>query len=385
VLTIYEHVFAKTGVNEMTNSEPANTIRGNIRDIQPNKPSPTLELSFSNQDRSRLPQGARARISLVLNKATWRGTINSVNKNPPYLHTHLTDSSGGKATATQVFIKEGLIENAIVIFALSGDDTLRLIKVESHGQWRPGNEPDVRSARAATKHKKDSNPGGPMDSRQSPQENSTLLNETASSLLERAVRHDFPTVKPSTDSAWSRAPALRVIDCVLSLNRNYDDVVVPRLDNFEGNHADIRSVSDLRSIIKSYSSPHKFMLKCLDLNYEDRARVLDEVVDFATCVAGDGSDSDQLNRLEKWAMSASPEDYKSLRIRGFALAGFQYLRMLFGANTTKPDKHIRRYVSDAVGYTVSDLKALNLLESVSTKTGWMLRDLDTSIWERQAR
>ena len=34
---------------------------------------------------------------------------------------------------------------------------------------------------------------------------------------------------PSVDRAWSREPALRVIDCVLSLRRNYDLFVVPRL------------------------------------------------------------------------------------------------------------------------------------------------------------
>jgi hypothetical protein len=72
--------------------------------------------------------------------------------------------------------------------------------------------------------------------------------------------------------------------------------------------------------------------------------------------------------------------------RGFGLAGFQYLRMLFGANTTKPDVHVRQYVSEAVGRRrVSEVEALNLLERAASDAGIGLRDLDTTIWEKSAR
>ena len=39
-----------------------------------------------------------------------------------------------------------------------------------------------------------------------------------------------------------------VIDCVLSLNRNYDDMVVPRVMQFEANHPTVTSVADFRVI-----------------------------------------------------------------------------------------------------------------------------------------
>ena len=72
-------------------------------------------------------------------------------------------------------------------------------------------------------------------------------------------------------------------------------------------------------------------------------------------------------------------------IRGFGLAGFQYLRMLFGANTTKPDLHIRRYVGHCIGEPVTDMRALQLLEPAAKEAGISLRDFDTTIWERSAR
>ncbi len=59
--------------------------------------------------------------------------------------------------------------------------------------------------------------------------------------------------------------------------------------------------------------------------------------------------------------------------------------MLFGANTTKPDIHISRYVASQVGHSVSDIRALRLLEDAATEAGVVLRNLDTTIWESSAR
>jgi hypothetical protein len=57
-------------------------------------------------------------------------------------------------------------------------------------------------------------------------------------------------IVPSKDVAWDRSPALRVIDCVLSLNRPYDSFVVPRLRAFGKDGDDILSVRDLRTMIE---------------------------------------------------------------------------------------------------------------------------------------
>jgi lactoylglutathione lyase len=117
----------------------------------------------------------------------------------------------------------------------------------------------------------------------------------------------------------------------------------------------------------------------------NRARILDAVVSRVLEFAQTSTGQSELERLEHWASQASPDSYQQSRIRGFALAGYQYLRMLFGANTAKPDVHICRYVSRALARKVSDLEALNLLEAASKISGVSLRDLDTTIWETSAR
>lgn len=203
--------------------------------------------------------------------------------------------------------------------------------------------------------------------------------------LVAALRQLAPSVRKSSDRAWCREAAVRVIDCVLSLNRRYDSFVVPRLDGFERQHPDIHSVSDLQRLIATYSSPGRFVAEALDYNDEARAAMLSAVVDWFVTVSGTGTYAAQLVNLEQWAAAARPGDYALLLIYGFGISGFQYLRMLFGGNTTKPDIHIRRFVASCVGHSVSDIDALLLLENAAPEAGVPLRDFDTTIWERSAR
>ena len=84
-------------------------------------------------------------------------------------------------------------------------------------------------------------------------------------------------------------------------------------------------------------------------------------------------------------MHAEPQDFQTLKIKGFGLSGFQYLPMLFGAETTKPDMHIRGFISEVLGRKVSDRTALVLLEAASERAGLSVRDVDKYIWRSRAR
>lgn len=138
-----------------------------------------------------------------------------------------------------------------------------------------------------------------------------------------------PSIRSSRDRAWTRAPALRVIDCVLSLNRNYDRFVVPRLDRFERDFPQVQSVGDLYTEITKWSSPQEFVSRALRYNHEACAITLGSVPRWLVTISGKGTPAAQLANVETWAKTARFSDYKGLRIRGFGLAGFQYLRMLW--------------------------------------------------------
>jgi hypothetical protein len=157
------------------------------------------------------------------------------------------------------------------------------------------------------------------------------------------------------------------------------------LDQFERTHPDVRTVADLQRLIASFRSADRFATEALDYRHDERAATLSAVVNWLASIGGSGSHAEQLANIQLWACAAHPSDHIALGIRGFALGGFQYMRMLFGANTTKPDVHICRFVESSVGHRVSDVEALELLEDAAGEVGIVLRDLDTTIWESSAR
>jgi hypothetical protein len=124
--------------------------------------------------------------------------------------------------------------------------------------------------------------------------------------------------------------------------------------------------------------------KLSNYKHESRADTLANVVIWLVTISAEGAPSTQLANLENWARNAPYSGYQTLDIRGFGLAGFQYLRMLFGANTTKPDLRICQWVAAAVGHPVSPGQALQLLEPAAAEAGVSLRDADTTIWEKLA-
>ena len=185
---------------------------------------------------------------------------------------------------------------------------------------------------------------------------------------------------------WSYPPAVKVIDCVLSLNRKYDTFVVPRLKTFMSNHPEIQRVVELAKLMANYPTPHTFVQQELNYNHEDRARTLDSVVKYLwTIIDGAKTLEQEKEGLTQWAIESKPHGYQTLRIKGFGIAGFQYLRMLFGADTTKPDVHIIRFLSDILNRRVSDIESLLLLEAASKREGLSVRAVDSYIWKRGAR
>ncbi len=200
-----------------------------------------------------------------------------------------------------------------------------------------------------------------------------------------AAIHTLGNVRPSADRAWSRPPASKVLDCVLSLRRRYHSFVVPRLDAFEQGHPNTRGIRDLQGLINTHSSSANFSEQVLNYRDPARAETLSGVVGYLVRVLDQDSGCIEEDALASWAKRARPADYKTVGVRGFGLAGYQYLRMLFGANTTKPDVHICRFVRSALNRPVTDVVALEFLERAAPLAGVGLRDLDTTIWETSAR
>ena len=198
---------------------------------------------------------------------------------------------------------------------------------------------------------------------------------------------EFASDLPSPEDLVNRRPtAIKVIDCVLSLRRNYDKFVIPRLKNFRNKHPDIQQINDLVHLMANYPTPDAFMISELNHNSKVKPKMLQEVVKFVyQIVEGTQAIEEEKEILKQWAIQAKPQDYQTLNIRNFAIAGFQYLRMLFGADTTKPDVHIIGFLEEILNRSVSRVEAPPLLEAACEREGVSVRAVDKYIWNRRAR
>jgi len=185
------------------------------------------------------------------------------------------------------------------------------------------------------------------------------------------------------ESEWPHASS-RVIDCVLSLNRRYNAVVRPRVARFGEQHPNVESLMDLQDLVRNHGSPHRFCVEVLQYDDARRADTLVGVVSYLLDAQVEHAGASELERLARWATWCRPGDYLTVGVQGFGIAGFQYLRMLFGAQTAKPDVHIVAFVSSVLARTLSPVQALNMMERAARLVDLPLRAVDAAIWSARA-
>jgi hypothetical protein len=201
--------------------------------------------------------------------------------------------------------------------------------------------------------------------------------------LTHVLAKRFGHVAIRTEFGWPHPP-LNVLDCILSLNRRYRSFVVPRVRAFAEHRPEMTELPHLRELIASYENPGTFGTTELNYNDAPRMQTIRDVTAYLIGTVGVLDGETEAERLHTWALTARPGDVLLIGIPGFGLAGFQYLRMLFGAQTAKPDVHIRNFVSEVIGRKVNDYTALALLEQASARANLPLREVDGAIWGERA-
>lgn len=191
-------------------------------------------------------------------------------------------------------------------------------------------------------------------------------------------------VRAKTTYVWPHA-SLRVLDCVLSLNRHYNAFVKPRVEDFSSKHPEVRSLVELKDLMGQYESPHAFCVAELRYDDQKRADTLAGVIEYLLDARIDHPGATEEEKLQRWAAWCRPGDYLTVGVPGFGLAGFQYLRMLFGAQTAKPDVHIVTFVSEITGRKLTPVRGLNILERAAKLAKLPLREVDAEIWRERAK
>lgn len=210
-------------------------------------------------------------------------------------------------------------------------------------------------------------------------------NERITTILAR-IREIAPDPLPRDNTVLDQSPAVKVINSVLSLRRPYRTVVKPRLDAFQENNPDVIQVSDLVNLMARYDTPYDFLKAELDFGSELKATAIDDVVEKLCGIINASPSVPEEDAIRQWALHANPGGYRVWKITNFGIAGFQWLRVLFGADTVKPDTHILNFLADTLNERFPQtsykkkLEAVGLIEEASAYSEFSARDIDRIIW-----
>jgi len=85
-----------------------------------------------------------------------------------------------------------------------------------------------------------------------------------------------------------------------------------------------------------------------------------------------------LRQLRTWATKSQQEDFVG-HIKGLGPAVYRSLAMRMGVDTVKPDVHVLRFVSAAIGRNATQAEAVEGLTEAAARLGLPARDLDWSV------
>ena len=199
------------------------------------------------------------------------------------------------------------------------------------------------------------------------------------------IRQIAPDPLNRDNTVLDQSPAVKVINSVLSLGMDYRKVVKPKLDAFQEKNPDVRQVTELAAFIEEdYQTPIDFLNK--EFNYKHKpksirkANAINSVCEKLCGIINASLSVPEEDAIRQWALQAKPKGYSVWNIKEFGIAGFQWLRMLFGADTVKPDRHIVNFLSDTLNEKVSPLESVELIEETSAHSEFSARDIDRIIW-----
>ena len=134
-------------------------------------------------------------------------------------------------------------------------------------------------------------------------------------------------------------PVLALVDTVLSINRKYDSFVKPRIELIKNTRID--SFDSLRQELEKGD---EYFISLWNYNHPQRIELLRNLLAYFIDYKNNNNIKTDLETLRTWGEESSVEKYSNWNIKGIAFTTYQYLRMLCGADTVKPDIHILRTI-----------------------------------------
>ena len=185
---------------------------------------------------------------------------------------------------------------------------------------------------------------------------------------------------PPSDPDDANEDLLTVLFWTVLDYQNRAATVRHALAHFRSEHAeDVRSFEDLEAVLAAHPDDEDLAETLWGDRHWRRARELRGLVAYFR-----ERGVTDLAALRRWAAGSTQANFVG-HIKGLGPAVYRSLVMRLGVDTIKPDVHVLRFVSAAIGRRVTQDEAVTSLETIARRLGTSARAVDASIWALQAR
>jgi len=171
-------------------------------------------------------------------------------------------------------------------------------------------------------------------------------------------------------------PVLILADAVLSMNRKYKTFVIPRIELLR--KAGITSLTQLNNLITQEGIEE--FTKVWNYNDPKRVKILQSLAEKFLKLKEQYGLADDLETLHKWGIETESEVWTSFGIKGIGFVTYQYLRILCGASTVKPDIWIERVFVEAVGKSRPLGEIIEVVKETAKQMNMPAQQLDNALW-----
>lgn len=171
-------------------------------------------------------------------------------------------------------------------------------------------------------------------------------------------------------------PVLILVDAVLSMNRKYDSFVVPRVKLIR--RSGIKTLEGVLEAIEDKGISG--FCKVWNYNHPERVEILKRLANKFLRIKKELKISNDLSALKEWAKQSTVIDYPKFGVKGIGFVTYQYLRLMCGADTTKPDVHLKKAVKEGTGRKLSEAEVVQLVEQSAKRMNVKARQLDYALW-----
>ena len=198
-----------------------------------------------------------------------------------------------------------------------------------------------------------------------------LLTETSHDYSNRAGKTIAEASKLSSTNYNLKAinnPAIALAEVVLAANRNYVKVVDPYIKEAQIKFPFVKTFDDLIELMKEKNWEHfsDFWHHKDEKKYNTLKSILSVITKLRENYSFPINDYELMN---DWAINADVTKHSENpigRIPNVAVATFQHLRMVFGANTVKPDQRVKEVLEYEFSTSkLSDINAVLAVEQIA--------------------